>query len=88
MPDYVAKAWYKDAAMWLLIVTTLTGALSDPNFGNIIPQQYLSKVMTILGLIGTIIRSISTARPVGWSDGSRSVTVRHMELKLGRPIER
>lgn len=82
MPEYVAKAWYKDAAMWLLIVTTLTGLLSDPNFGSVIPPIYLSKVMAILGAVGTLIRSISTARPVGWSDGSRSVTVGHMPMKV------
>lgn len=79
MPEYVAKAWYRDLAIWVSVLTIISGWLASPEVSGLIPQRVLSLIISGIGLVTLIVRTISTSRPVGLSDGSRSVQVRHIE---------
>lgn len=67
---YVAKAAWRDSAMWLNIISFAVAALELTQVTDMVPPQHQPKILLVVALLNLFVRFFLTRRPVALEHGT------------------
>jgi len=67
---YIARAWYRDTAVWTHIASAIVLMLQETAVRDVIPQRYHPLTIAIIAVLNIIVRFQSSTRPVAMKEGT------------------